>query len=64
MVLEANFTEKILLKDLKKQNKYSQFFQEWKEQEFNVLAADSKKIIKELPALSQSIDKGEELIIT
>ncbi|WPR74891.1 helix-turn-helix transcriptional regulator [Algoriphagus sp. NG3] len=54
--------DKILLKDLRKQNKYSRFFQKWKEQEFQENIEDAGKI-KELEQLSQKIGINEGLTI-
>ncbi|WP_057937024.1 response regulator transcription factor [Algoriphagus resistens] len=54
--------DKVLLKDLRKQNKYSQFFHEWKEQEFQEHPEKNSKI-KELEQLSQNIGMREGLTI-
>jgi len=54
--------DKVLLKDLKKQDKYTKFFKEWKEQEFqgNI---DEQKLKDDLAALSKTIGINEGLVI-
>ncbi|EAZ81821.1 helix-turn-helix domain-containing protein [Algoriphagus machipongonensis] len=54
--------DKVLLKDLKKQDKYSKFFHSWKEQEFQD-HPDEEKSLQELEVLSQNIGMREGLII-
>ncbi len=54
--------DKVLLKDLKKQDKYSKFFHEWKEQEFKD-SPDEDKMLSELEVLSQNIGMREGLVI-
>ncbi|SFU07742.1 regulatory protein, luxR family [Algoriphagus locisalis] len=54
--------DKILLKELRKQNKYTQFFQEWKEQEFQD-HPDEKRKMDELERMSESIGMQEGLTI-
>ena len=54
--------DKVLVKDLRKQNKYTQFFQEWKEQEFQDHPEEQKKM-DELEQLSQNIGMREGLTI-
>ncbi|MEB2783387.1 LuxR C-terminal-related transcriptional regulator [Algoriphagus persicinus] len=54
--------DKVLLKDLRKQNKYTQFFQEWKEQEFQAHPEEQKKM-DELEQLSQNIGMREGMTI-
>ncbi|MBN3581534.1 LuxR family transcriptional regulator [Algoriphagus aestuarii] len=54
--------DKVLLKDLKKQDKYSKFFQEWKKQEFKD-SPDEEKMLSELEILSQNIGMREGLVI-
>jgi DNA-binding CsgD family transcriptional regulator len=54
--------DKVLLKDLKKQDKYSKFFKEWKEQEFKG-KVDEQKLKEDLLALSKSIGIQEGLVI-
>lgn len=54
--------DKVLLKDLRKQNKYAQFFQEWKEQEFQKHPEEDVKL-EELKKLSQNIGMSEGLTI-
>ncbi|WP_425636721.1 LuxR C-terminal-related transcriptional regulator [Algoriphagus yeomjeoni] len=53
---------KVLLKDLRKQNKYTQFFQEWKEQEFQDHPEEDRKM-EQLEQLSQNIGMQEGLTI-
>ncbi|TXE14581.1 response regulator transcription factor [Algoriphagus aquimarinus] len=54
--------DKLLLKDLRKQNKYTQFFQEWKEQKFEEHPDEQRKM-DELELLSQNIGMKEGLTI-
>jgi DNA-binding CsgD family transcriptional regulator len=54
--------DKVLLKDLLKQNKYTQFFQDWKEQEFQDHPEEEKKM-EQLEQLSQNIGMQEGLTI-
>lgn len=56
------FMDKVLLKDLRKQNKYTQFFHEWKEQEFRE-SPDEQRKMEELELLSQNIGMQEGLTI-
>lgn len=53
---------KVLLKDLKKQDKYTKFFQDWKEQEFKG-KLDEKKLLNELETLAKNIGIQEGLIV-
>ncbi|MEP0713141.1 LuxR C-terminal-related transcriptional regulator [Algoriphagus sp.] len=52
--------DKILLKDLRKQNKFTRFFNEWKEQAFQEYP-DEKKKMEELEILTQNIGMREGL---
>lgn len=54
--------DRVLLKDLKKQDKYTKFFKEWKEQEFKG-EVDEQKLKDELAALSKTIGISEGLVI-
>lgn len=54
--------DKVLLKDLRKQDKYTKFFSDWAKQEFKA-HPDEKKLIDNLEALSQNIGMREGLII-
>ncbi len=54
--------DKVLLKDLRKQNKYTQFFKEWKEQEFEEHPDEERKMY-ELEQLSQNIGMREGITI-
>ncbi|RIW18353.1 LuxR family transcriptional regulator [Algoriphagus lacus] len=54
--------DKVLLKDLKKQDKYTKFFKEWKEQEFKG-EVDEQKLKDELASLSKTIGISEGLVI-
>ena len=54
--------DKVLLKNLKKQDKYTKFFKEWKEQEFKGLV-DEQKLKDELAVLSKTIGMKEGLVI-
>jgi DNA-binding CsgD family transcriptional regulator len=54
--------DKVLLKDLKKQDKYTKFFKQWKEQEFKG-EIDEQKLKDELATLSRTIGMRESLFI-
>lgn len=54
--------DKVLLKNLKKQDKYTKFFKEWKEQEFKGVV-DEQKLKEELAALSKTIGIQEGLVL-
>ncbi len=54
--------DKVLLRDLRKQNKYTQFFQEWREQEFKEHPEEERKM-EELEQLSHNIGMREGLTI-
>lgn len=54
--------DKVLLKDLKKQDKYTKFFKKWKDQEFKG-QIDEQKLIDELATLSKTIGMQESLVI-
>ena len=54
--------DKVLLKDLKKQDKYTKFFKEWKEQEFRG-KIDEQKLKDDLASLSKTIGINEGLVI-
>jgi DNA-binding CsgD family transcriptional regulator len=54
--------DKVLLKDLKKQDKYTKFFQEWKEQKFQG-KIDEQKLKEELAVLSKTIGMMEGLVV-
>ncbi len=54
--------DKVLLKDLKKQDKYAKFFKEWKNQEFKG-EIDEQKLKDELAALGRTIGMQESLVI-
>lgn len=54
--------DKVLLKDLKKQDKYTRFFKEWKEQEFQG-KIDEQKLKDDLAVLSKTIGINEGLVI-
>ena len=54
--------DKVLLKDLRKQNKYTQFFKKWQEQEFQINPEEQNKVI-ELEQLSETIGMREGLTI-
>ncbi len=54
--------DKILLKDLKKQDRFSKFFYGWKEREFRE-HPDEKQMLKDLEVLSQQIGMREGLVI-
>lgn len=54
--------DKVLLKDLKKQDKYTKFFKQWKEQEFQG-EIDEQKLKNDLALISQTIGMKEGLVI-
>lgn len=54
--------DKVLLKDLKKQNKYSNFFQNWADQEFKT-SQDERQLLENLEVISQNIGMKEGLYI-
>lgn len=54
--------DKVLLKDLKKQDKYAKFFKNWKDQEFKG-EIDEQKLKDELATLSKTIGMQESLVI-
>lgn len=54
--------DKVLLKNLKKQDKYTKFFKEWKNQEFKG-EIDEPKLKDELANLSKTIGMQESLVI-
>lgn len=54
--------DKVLLKDLKKQEKYTKFFKNWKEQQFQG-QIDEQKLKDELLSLSNTIGMQEEILI-
>lgn len=54
--------DKVLLKDLKKQDKFTKFFQKWKKQEFKN-KPDDKKLLEDLEILSRNIGMSEGLVI-
>lgn len=54
--------DKVLLKDLKKQDQYTKFFKQWKEQEFQG-EIDEQKLKDELASLSKTIGMKEGLVI-
>jgi DNA-binding CsgD family transcriptional regulator len=54
--------DKVLLKNLKKQDKYTKFFKEWGEQQFKG-DSDEQKLKDELATLSKTIGMREGLII-
>lgn len=54
--------DKVLLKDLKKQDKYTRFFKSWKEQQFQG-EIDEQKLKDELLTLSKSIGLQESIVI-
>lgn len=54
--------DKVLLKDLKKQDKFTKFFQKWKKQEFKN-QPDDKKLLEDLEILSRNIGMSEGLVI-
>lgn len=54
--------DRVLLKDLKKQDKYTKFFKEWKEQEFQG-KVDEQKLKDELAVLSKTIGMKEGLVV-
>ncbi|OOG70615.1 helix-turn-helix transcriptional regulator [Algoriphagus sp. A40] len=54
--------DKVLLKDLKKQEQYTRFFKQWKEQEFQG-EIDVQKLKDELASLSKTIGMKEGLVL-
>jgi DNA-binding CsgD family transcriptional regulator len=54
--------DKVLLRDLKRQDKYAKFFKEWKDQEFKG-EIDEQKLKDELATLSKTIGMQESLVI-
>ena len=54
--------DKVLLRDLKKQDKYTKFFKEWKEQEFRG-EIDEQKLKDELASLGKTIGMREGLVL-
>lgn len=54
--------DKVLLKNLRKQDKYTKFFKEWKNQEFKG-EIDEQKLKDELAALGKTIGMQEGLVI-
>ncbi len=54
--------DKVLLKDLKKQDKYTRFFKAWKEQQFK-RDFDENKLKEDLLALSKTIGMQEGIVI-
>lgn len=54
--------DKVFLKDLKKQDQYTKFFQNWAEQEFKA-HPNEKRLIEELESLSKNIGIREGLVI-
>lgn len=54
--------DKVLLKDLKKQDRYTKFFKIWKEQEFQG-EIDVQKLKDELASLSKTIGMKEGLVL-
>ncbi|MBN7809793.1 PAS domain-containing protein [Algoriphagus sp. H41] len=54
--------DRVLLRDLKKQDKYTKFFKQWKEQEFQG-HIDEQKLKMELEALGKSIGMKEGLVL-
>jgi len=46
--------DKVLLKDLRRQDKYSKFFKDWQEQEFKNYP-DEARMLNELETLSENI---------
>jgi DNA-binding CsgD family transcriptional regulator len=54
--------DKVLLKDLKKQDKFTKFFKNWKEQQFQG-QLDEQKLKEDLHVLSNTIGMQEELLI-
>jgi DNA-binding CsgD family transcriptional regulator len=53
---------RVLLRDLKKQNKYTKFFKQWKEQQFQG-EVDEQKLKGELESLSKTIGMNEGLVV-
>lgn len=54
--------DKVLLKDLKKQDKFTKFFQNWEKQEFKN-QTDNRKLLEDLEILSKNIGMNEGLVI-
>lgn len=54
--------DKVLLKDLKKQDKFTKLFQKWKKQGFKN-QPDDKKLLEDLEILSRNIGMSEGLVI-
>lgn len=54
--------DRVLLRDLKKQEKYTKFFKDWKEQEFRG-QIDEESLKNQLAVLSKSIGMKEGLVI-
>lgn len=54
--------DKVLLKDLKKQDQYTKFFKQWKEQKFQG-EIDVQKFTDELASLSKTIGMKEGLVL-
>jgi DNA-binding CsgD family transcriptional regulator len=54
--------DKVLLKDLKRQDKYTKFFKEWQQQEFKD-HPDEAKVLEELEVLSKNIGMREGFVI-
>jgi len=54
--------DKVLIKNLRRQNKYSEFFREWQQQEFKD-HPDESKMLKDLEELSKNIGMREGFII-
>jgi len=54
--------DKVLLKDLKKQDKFTKFFKNWKEQQFQG-QLDEQKLKEDLRVLSNTIGMQEEILI-
>ncbi len=54
--------DRVLLRDLKKQDKYTKFFKQWKEQEFRG-EIDEQKLKEELESLCKTIGMNEGLVV-
>lgn len=54
--------DKVLLKNLKKQDKYAKFFKDWKDQEFKG-EIDEERLKDDLAAISKTIGMQESLVI-
>lgn len=54
--------DRVLLRDLKKQDKYTKFFKQWKEQKFRGVV-DEKKLKAELEILGKTIGMKEGLVV-